>query len=139
MMGVPQVVRPDDAAAAANDDGDDDGGRSAKRPRLESLVPADQWAVSVPSVRVRFAIADDSTKRQWQLNGQTIELEFDSTTLVSQLKSKLSPLLGDFPPNKQKMQTERLGVLKDDFSLAKYNFNAEETISVSVKGRGGKK
>lgn len=156
MMGLPPVARgaDDDAKNAAAsttttvtstststaiDDGAEEE-RSAKRPRLESLVPAEQWAVTVPSVRVRFAVVDDSTKRHWQLNGQTLELEFDSTTLVSQVKAKLSSLLGDFPPNKQKLQSDRVGVLKDDFSLAKYNFSADnETVHVGVKGRGTKK
>ena len=34
---------------------------------------------------------------------------------------------------------DKHGILKDDYSLAKYNFAAEETISLVLKSRGGKK
>jgi hypothetical protein len=124
---------------ARDEDGDDDGESGepgAKRARFD----ADEWAVRVPKVRLLVRVPDDAGKRQWQFNGQEIELEVDSNTTILGVKALLSAKLGDLAPNKQKLASERCGMLKDDAAtLAKYNFNELEHVSVSMKSRGGKK
>ena len=125
----------------ARDDDDDDGDeRNAKRARVEKdLEPADEWEARIPSVQLRVMVPNDSSKPQWKLNGQALELNFNSDTTVALIKAQISSLLGDLPPNKQKLSNDKHGILKDDYSLAKYNFAAEETISLVLKSRGGKK
>ena len=55
------------------------------------------------------------------------------------MKDKLQDLLGGLSANKQKLQTTSLGVLKDNLSLAYYNFKDGENVMVGMKERGGRK
>jgi hypothetical protein len=54
------------------------------------------------------------------------------------MKEKLQDHLGGLSANKQKLQTVNLGVLKDNLSLAYYNFRDGENVMVGIKERGGR-
>ena len=58
---------------------------------------------------------------------------------MRRMKEKLQDHLGGLSANKQKLQTAGLGVLKDNMSLAYYNFKDGENVMAGMKERGGRK
>lgn len=78
-------------------------------------------------------------KSPWALNGQTFSLQISTSEPVRVLKERIGSALGGMPVNKQKLRTEALGYLKDNKTLAYYNFSDGSEIELGTKERGGRK
>ncbi|KAI9294515.1 hypothetical protein K502DRAFT_324804 [Neoconidiobolus thromboides FSU 785] len=121
----------------------------AKKPKLEgvlaNLTPEHQFIEMNPDpVTVNINVPKDESKPEWQLNGQTIQLEgLKPETTMQEIKEQIFSKL-QFPANKQKL-TVTLPikappqVAKNNYTLATYNLTGEVTIALSIKERGGKK
>mmetsp|Transcript_3194 Transcript_3194/g.9737 ORF Transcript_3194/g.9737 Transcript_3194/m.9737 type:complete len:631 (+) Transcript_3194:145-2037(+) len=118
-----------------------------KKPRLgedESatanggLVPEEEWiAKHGDNVQVHVKAPTHSNK-EWDLQGQTISLQVPLKATVGALKATLAQLT-HLPSNKQKLQVDVLGFLKDSQTLASYNIGKDATVVLEVKERGKKK
>lgn len=73
------------------------------------------------------------------MNGQTIDLTVSPSETVRALKDKLQEKLGGMPANKQKLRAKELGFLKDEKSMAYYNFVSGVELELGIKERGGRK
>lgn len=83
-------------------------------------------AVSVPNVD------------EGNLKGQVLEITVQSLSeTVSSLKEKIAGEI-QLPSNKQKL-SGKAGFLKDNLSLAYYNVAGGETLTLSLRERGGRK
>lgn len=72
------------------------------------------------------------------LKGQVLEIKVQSLSeTVSSLKEKIAGEI-QLPSNKQKL-SGKAGFLKDNLSLAYYNVAGGETLSLSLRERGGRK
>ncbi|XP_008229239.1 PREDICTED: probable splicing factor 3A subunit 1 [Prunus mume] len=109
-----------------------------KRQKLDdsTLIPEDQFlaqhsgpvhiTVSVPNVG------------EGNLKGQLLEIMVQSLSEnVGSLKEKISGEI-QLPANKQKL-SGKPGFLKENMSLAYYNVGAGETLTLSLRERGGRK
>jgi splicing factor 3A subunit 1 len=80
----------------------------AKRSRIEQaegdFIPEQQFIASHPGpVIIKVQVASVPDKTEWNLKGQTLSLTLPIEDLVSNIKAKLSEMLG-IPPGKQKLQ-----------------------------------
>lgn len=113
---------------------------AAKRPRLDFvLTPEDEFLAAHgdgPSkVRVQCPEVSGSDK----LLGQLLEVEVASLRdSVGHLKSRLEGVTG-VGVNKQKLNREGVGFLRDEMSLAHYNVSPDVVLVLGSKERGGKK
>jgi hypothetical protein len=74
-----------------------------------------------------------------KLLGQLLEVEMASLRdSVGHLKSRLEGVTG-VAVNKQKLNREGVGFLRDEFSLAHYNIGPDVVLVLGSKERGGKK
>lgn len=72
------------------------------------------------------------------LKGQVLEISVQSLSeTVASLKEKIAGEI-QLPSNKQKL-SGKAGFLKDNLSLAYYNVGPGETLSLSLRERGGRK
>lgn len=78
-------------------------------------------------------------KSPWPLHGQTLRLQILISETVKALKEMIGATLNGMPANKQKLRTDALGYLKDNKSLAYYNFVDGIEIELGTKERGGRK
>lgn len=78
------------------------------------------------------------SNQEWNLRGQTISLQVPYQATILDLKSTLSALV-KLAPNKQKISADNFGYLKDNLSLADYQFYDGIVMYLEVKERGGKK
>jgi len=104
----------------------------AKRAKAdEGLQPEAQWAARHPTVTLKLLGP----------NGENINVPgVTIMTTVKDLKTQLpSDQLGGLAANKMKLSTAKLGVLKDNLTLAHYNFSEGENVIVGLKERGGRK
>ena len=73
-------------------------------------------------------------------HGQSVALvDRGPSSTVRELKEELSKHLDGLGPNKIKLSHVKHGVLKDDLTLAHYNFKKGENLMAAAKERGGKK
>ncbi|KAL1822364.1 hypothetical protein ACET3Z_009142 [Daucus carota] len=110
-----------------------------KRKRLgddSMLIPEDQFLAQhqgPASINVSVPNVDDVN-----LKGQVLEIRVQSLSeTVSSLKEKIAGGI-QLPSNKQKL-SGKAGFLKDNLSLAYYNVSGGETLSLSLRERGGRK
>lgn len=66
-------------------------------------------------------------------------MDMQLTDTIADLKTKLSPLVGAMPPNRQKIRGPDGTFLKDTQSLASYNFTDGAELMLIEKERGGTK
>ncbi len=86
-------------------------------------------------VRVQCPEVEGSDK----LVGQILEVEVASLTdSVGHFKSRLAEVL-DVTANKQKLNREGVGFLRDELTLAHYNVGPDTALVLGLKERGKKK
>lgn len=109
-----------------------------KRQKLDDtmLIPEDQFLAqhSGPArINVSVPNLDDGN-----LMGQVLEIAMQSLSeTVGSLKEKIAGEI-QLPANKQKL-SGKAGFLKDNLSLAYYNVASGESLSLSIRERGGRK
>ena len=118
----------------------------AKRARIEgvgglALISEAEFAAAHPGlIRLFISIPqDESSTREWKLDGQTIALEADVMCTIKQLKSQISMQLGNIPPNKFQLKAPVIGFVKDTLSIAHYNFDHDFVLSLHLRQRGGRR
>ncbi|KAI3668949.1 hypothetical protein L6452_40166 [Arctium lappa] len=109
-----------------------------KKQRLDDslLVPEDQFMAQHPGpVRITVSVPNVD---EGNLKGQVLEIIVQSLSeTVGSLKEKIAGEI-QLPANKQKL-SGKAGFLKDNLSLAYYNVGAGESLSLSLRERGGRK
>lgn len=139
-MGMaPAHPRPD-----AEDEGpfkrqriDEEGASNAAESKL---MAEDEWLMNHPApVTIKILVPRNTDKPEWFMNGQTIDLTVSPSETVRALKDKLQEKLGGMPANKQKLRAKELGFLKDEKSMAYYNFVSGVELELGIKERGGRK
>ncbi|XP_048423723.1 probable splicing factor 3A subunit 1 [Pyrus x bretschneideri] len=109
-----------------------------KRQKLDDsmLIPEDQFLAQHPGpVRITVSVPNVD---EGNLKGQLLEISVQSLSeTVGSLKEKISGEI-QLPANKQKL-SGKPGFLKDNMSLAYYNVGAAETLTLSLRERGGRK
>ncbi|GJD05781.1 Probable splicing factor 3A subunit 1 [Galdieria sulphuraria] len=106
----------------------------------ENMNPArmdNQEDNSEEGIQVHVRVQSHSNQ-EWNLRGQTISLQVPYQATLLDLKSTLAPLV-KLAPNKQKISADNFGYLKDNLSLADYQFYDGIVMYLEVKERGGKK
>ncbi|XP_075486666.1 putative splicing factor 3A subunit 1 [Primulina tabacum] len=132
LQGMPPPPPPEEAPPPLPDEPE------PKRQRLDDsmLVPEDQFLVkhSGPAhISISVPNVDEAN-----LKGQVLEITVQSLSeTVGSLKEKIA---GDIqlPANKQKL-SGKAGFLKDNLSLAYYNIGPGDSLSLSLRERGGRK
>jgi splicing factor 3A subunit 1 len=130
-----------------------EGEPSAKKQKLAEevqLIPEDEFLKrhSVRSVQcdalsfkglftAQVQCPQEDDKPEWKLQGQTISVTVNYTDTVKTLKEKIKEQVG-IPPNKQKLKGNGQH-LKDQPTMAFYNFTSNTPIVLSIRERGGKK
>lgn len=109
-----------------------------KRQKLDDsmLIPEDQFLAQHPGpVRITVSVPNVD---EGNLKGQLLEITMQSLSeTVGSLKEKISGEI-QLPANKQKL-SGKAGFLKDNMSLAYYNVGTGETLTLSLRERGGRK
>lgn len=102
------------------------------------LVPAEEWIKRQGTkAKVHIKVCHHSNE-EWKLQGQEIEMFAPLESTVSKLKNVMMKYT-NLPANKQKLQMEKIGFLKDQMTLAFYNIGDGAVILLEVKERGGRK
>ncbi|KAF5737925.1 splicing factor 3A subunit 1 [Tripterygium wilfordii] len=131
-QGMPPPPPPDDAPPPLPDEPE------PKRQKQDDsmLIPEDQFLAQHPGpVRINVSVPNVD---EGNLKGQVLEITMQSLSeTVGSLKEKISGEI-QLPANKQKL-SGKAGFLKDNMSLAYYNFGAGETLTLSLRERGGRK
>lgn len=99
------------------------------------MEPEGQWLQKV-SGSVNVTILTPETQ-EWSLEGKTFKLAIEVTATVAALKTLVQDKTG-VPASKVKLCYEGL-FLKDNFTLAYYNFSDDANVQLQVKERGGRK
>lgn len=109
-----------------------------KRQKLDDLmlIPEDQFLAQHPGpLRINVSVPNVD---EGNLKGQVLEITVQSLSeTVGSLKEKIAGEI-QLPANKQKL-SGKAGFLKDNLSLAYYNFGAGEMLALSLRERGGRK
>ncbi|KAL5783263.1 hypothetical protein ACOSP7_008292 [Xanthoceras sorbifolium] len=109
-----------------------------KRQKLDDsmLIPEDQFLAQHPGP-ARISVSVPNVE-EGNLKGQVLEIVAQSLSeTVGSLKEKISGEI-QLPANKQKL-SGKAGFLKDNMSLAYYNIGTGETLTLSLRERGGRK
>jgi len=105
-----------------------------------TLVPEREWLeLHSDPVTVVIRVPQSDTKSPWPLHGQALRLQTPISETVRSLKELIGSTLNSMPVNKQKLRTEVLGYLKDNHTLAYYNFIDGQELELGIKERGGRK
>ncbi|KAH6776204.1 SWAP domain-containing protein / ubiquitin family protein [Perilla frutescens var. hirtella] len=131
-LGMPPPPPPEEAPPPLPEEPE------PKRQRLDDsmLIPEDQF-LAQHSGTARISISVPNTD-EGNLKGQLLEISVQSLSeTVSSLKEKIAGEI-QLPANKQKL-SGKAGFLKDNLSLAYYNVGPGETLSLSLRERGGRK
>nr|KYP75357.1 putative splicing factor 3 subunit 1 [Cajanus cajan] len=109
-----------------------------KRQKLDdsALIPEDQFLAQHPGpVRISVSVPNVD---EGNLKGQVLEITVQSLSeTVGSLKEKIAGEI-QLPANKQKL-SGKPGFLKDNMSLAHYNVGGGETLTLTLRERGGRK
>ncbi|GAB4850664.1 hypothetical protein Ancab_029975 [Ancistrocladus abbreviatus] len=131
-QGMPPPPPPEEAPPPLPDEPE------PKRQKLDDsmLIPEDQFLAQHPGpVRINVSVPNVD---EGNLKGQVLEITVQSLSeTVGSLKEKISGEI-QLPANKQKL-SGKAGFLKDNLSLAYYNMGSGETLSLSLRERGGRK
>ncbi|KAK2634532.1 hypothetical protein Ddye_029324 [Dipteronia dyeriana] len=109
-----------------------------KRQKLDDtmLIPEDQFLAQHPGP-ARISVSVPNVE-EGNLKGQVLEIVVQSLSeTVGSLKEKISGEI-QLPANKQKL-SGKAGFLKDNMSVAYYNIGTGETLTLSLRERGGRK
>ena len=141
--GVPGI-RPlvPGALPLAGASGEAGGAPEAKRARPElPLVNEAIWTRLHPNpIDIKVLVPDDPAHHKHSFYGQSVTLvERGPASTVRELKEELAKHLAGLGANKIKLSHVKHGVLKDDQTVAHYNFLKGENLIAAVKERGGKK
>lgn len=129
-------------AAGASGGGGVGGAPDAKRARQEiPLVMESIWMKIHPDpIDVKVLVPDDPAHHKHSFYGQSVTLvDRGPASTVRELKEELAKHLVGLGANKIKLSHVKHGVLKDDMSIAHYNFKKGENLMAAAKERGGKK
>ncbi|XAR54349.1 hypothetical protein NMG60_11029431 [Bertholletia excelsa] len=131
-QGMPPPPPPEEAPPPLPDEPE------PKRQRLDDslLIPEDQFLAQHPGpVCINVSVPN---LEEGSLKGQVLEITVQSLSEpVGSLKEKIAGEI-QLPANKQKL-SGKAGFLKDNLSLAYYNVAGGETLSLSLRERGGRK
>jgi splicing factor 3A subunit 1 len=106
---------------------------------LSSLIPESEFIEKhkqLTHITVQVQLPKDD--KNLKLNGSLINVDLKLTDSLATLKEKLKTI-ADLPPNKQNLLVSGLGFLRDQNSVAFYNFLSGVVVQLTVKERGGKK
>ncbi|XP_045826396.1 probable splicing factor 3A subunit 1 [Trifolium pratense] len=100
------------------------------------LIPEDKFLAQHPGpARISVSVPNVD---EGNLKGQVLEITVQSLSeTVGSLKEKIAGEI-QLPANKQKL-SGKPGFLKDNMSLAHYNISGGETLSLTLRERGGRK
>ncbi|WJX79080.1 hypothetical protein P8452_62234 [Trifolium repens] len=102
-----------------------------------ALIPKDKFLAQHPVCRVWLSVSVPNVD-EGNLKGQVLEITVQSLSeTVGSLKEKIAGEI-QLPANKQKL-SGKPGFLKDNMSLAHYNISGGETLSLTLRERGGRK
>jgi splicing factor 3A subunit 1 len=106
----------------------------------DNLIPEEQWLQTNPGpITLNVRIPNIEGEEAWDLKGQMIQVKFEPTNLISDLKEQLSERLGGMPAAKQKLRSALGNInLKDENTIAYYNFINGSVVELSAKERGGR-
>ncbi|CAK9144579.1 unnamed protein product [Ilex paraguariensis] len=131
-QGMPPPPPPEEAPPPLPDEPE------PKRQRLEDsmLIPEDQFLAQHPGpVRINVSVPNVD---EGNLKGQLLEITVQSLSeTVGSLKEKIAGEI-QLPANKQKL-SGKAGFLKDNLSIAFYNVAGGDTLTLSLRERGGRK
>ncbi|CAL0300337.1 unnamed protein product [Lupinus luteus] len=131
-QGVPPLPPPDEAPPPLPEEPE------PKRQKHDdsTLIPEDQFLAQHPGpVRISVSVPNVD---EGNLKGQVLEITVQSVSeTVGSLKEKIAGEI-QLPANKQKL-SGKPGFLKDNMSLAYYNFSGGETLTLTLRERGGRK
>ncbi|CAL0316383.1 unnamed protein product [Lupinus luteus] len=131
-QGVPPPPPPDEAPPPLPEEPE------PKRQKHDdsTLIPEDQFlAQHLGPVRISVSVPNVD---EGNLKGQVLEITVQSVSeTVGSLKEKIAGEI-QLPANKQKL-SGKPGFLKDNLSLAYYNFGGGETLTLTLRERGGRK
>ncbi|XP_010691054.2 probable splicing factor 3A subunit 1 [Beta vulgaris subsp. vulgaris] len=100
-----------------------------------ALIPEEQFLAQHPGpVRINISVPNID---EGNLKGQVLEITMSLNETVGSLKEKVSGEI-QLPANKQKL-SGKAGFLKDNLKLAYYNIGDGETLTLSLRERGGRK
>ncbi|KAF9610181.1 hypothetical protein IFM89_020690 [Coptis chinensis] len=109
----------------------------SKRQRIDFSLMSEEQFLAQNQGRIRITINVPNID-EGNLKGQHLEIVVDDLSeTVSSLKEKIAGEV-QLPANKQKL-SGRAGFLKDNMSLAYYNIGDEETLTLALRERGGRK
>ncbi|GJQ14305.1 hypothetical protein GpartN1_g6930.t1 [Galdieria partita] len=114
-----------------------DKGGEENTSQLDNISSGGQEDNSDEGIQVHVRVQSHNNQ-EWNLRGQTISLQVPYQATLLDLKSTLAPLV-KLAPNKQKISADNFGYLKDNLSLADYQFYDGIVMYLEVKERGGKK
>ncbi|KAK2417875.1 putative splicing factor 3A subunit [Trifolium repens] len=102
-----------------------------------ALIPEDKFLAQHPVCRVWLSVSVPNVD-EGNLKGQVLEITVQSLSeTVGSLKEKIAGEI-QLPANKQKL-SGKPGFLKDNMSLSHYNISGGETLSLTLRERGGRK
>ncbi|XP_020233725.1 probable splicing factor 3A subunit 1 [Cajanus cajan] len=131
-QGVPPPPPPEEAPPPLPEEPE------PKRQKLDdsALIPEDQFLAQHPGpVRISVSVPNVD---EGNLKGQVLEITVQSLSeTVGSLKEKIAGEI-QLPANKQKL-SGKPGFLKDNMSLAHYNVGGGETLTLTLRERGGRK
>ncbi|KAK4491506.1 hypothetical protein RD792_002256 [Penstemon davidsonii] len=131
-QGMPPPPPPEDAPPPLPDEPE------PKRQRLDDsmLIPEDQFlAQNSGPTRISIFVPNAD---EGNLKGQVLDITVQSLSeTVGSLKEKIAGEI-QLPANKQKL-SGKAGFLKDNLSLAYYNVAPGDSLSLSLRERGGRK
>ncbi|KAL9317231.1 hypothetical protein ACSQ67_013748 [Phaseolus vulgaris] len=131
-QGVPPPPPPEEAPPPLPEEPE------PKRQKLDdyALIPEDQFLAQHPGpVRISVSVPNVD---EGNLKGQVLEITVQSLSeTVGSLKEKIAGEI-QLPANKQKL-SGKPGFLKDNMSLAHYNLGGGETLTLTLRERGGRK
>lgn len=131
-QGVPPPPPPEEAPPPLPEEPE------PKRQKLDdsALIPEDQFLAQHPGpIRISLSVPNVD---EGNLKGQVLEITVQSLSeTVGSLKEKIAGEI-QLPANKQKL-SGKPGFLKDNMSLAHYNVSGGETLTLTLRERGGRK
>uniref|UniRef100_A0A183C8Y8 Ubiquitin-like domain-containing protein n=1 Tax=Globodera pallida TaxID=36090 RepID=A0A183C8Y8_GLOPA len=106
-----------------------------KRPREETLESEERW---LQKVRGQITVQVCTPQNEeWNLKGDSIQVLLDISSSVTALKSMIQEQIG-VAASKQKLVYEGI-FMKDNQTLAYYNFMPNAAVQLQLKERGGRK
>jgi splicing factor 3A subunit 1 len=131
-----QLGAPMDGKRSAQEDLDGPSSKKSKITEEINLLPEAQFLESHSGkckLHIQIPAGAGGPKA-----GTTMEVDLDWKTTVGDIKALMLKET-TVAINKQNIKVEKLGFLKDKYSLAYYNIENDTTVQFSVKERGGKK